>query len=170
MKDHAVAVMIVAPEGIPLVRDPKKPAPVFWKFPGGRSKPGETAEACAFREVQEEIGVTLRESNLEVVQEEDKGSHVVTLFTAKLPLLPKLKSRGDEREKVKVFSPREILALKDFFPNHKKAFGGILTELARRDIFPPTLARRASIIAHRHPQRNMRSFTPSPQNSVPTDF
>ncbi len=24
--------------------------------------------------------------------------------------------------------------------------------------------------SHRHPQRNMRSFTPSPQNSVPTDF
>lgn len=121
--NYAVAVLIITPEGIPLVRDPKKPAPVFWKAPGGRSALGEDPEAAAIREVQEELGIRLSRSDLRTVHEEDRGSHVLVLFVAKLKLLPKkMKTRGDEDEEIKAFSASEILLMNDFFPNHRRAF------------------------------------------------
>lgn len=123
---YAVAVLIITPDGIPLIRDPKKPAPIFWKAPGGRSAPGESATSAAIREVKEELGITLSEKELSVVREEDRGSHSLVLFTAKLKSLPGLKARGDEGEEIKLFSSKEILTMRDFFPNHRAAFEKVL--------------------------------------------
>ena len=33
---------------------------LLWEFPGGKIEPGETGEECIVREIQEELGVTLR--------------------------------------------------------------------------------------------------------------
>ena len=33
---------------------------LLWEFPGGKIESGETTEACIVREIQEELGVTLR--------------------------------------------------------------------------------------------------------------
>ena len=129
MQNHAVAVLIITPEGIPLIRDPKKPRPVFWKLPGGRGDAPETAEQVAVREIQEEIGVPLLEKNLTIVYEEDKESHMLTIFRADLQHLPKLKTQGDEGEEIKVFKPKEILSMQDFFPNHRRVAEKILTTL-----------------------------------------
>lgn len=129
-KGHAVAVLIVTPRGIPLVRDPKKPTPVFWKLPGGRGDATETAKGCAVREIQEELGVSLKESELTAVYSEDKGSHTLTIFRATLTTLPQMKSRGDEGEEIGVFLPRDILAMKDFFPNHRAVIEQILADLS----------------------------------------
>ena len=120
--NYAVAVLIVTPQGIPLIRDPKKPHPVFWKAPGGRSAPGESAAAAIVREVKEELGIILRDKELAVVHEENRGSHILVLFSAHLKSLPKLKSIGDEGEEIKLFSAQQILAMPDFFPNHRAAF------------------------------------------------
>ena len=43
--EHAAAVLIISPDGIPVVRDPKKPIPRYWKLPGGRSEGKETPDA-----------------------------------------------------------------------------------------------------------------------------
>ena len=119
-KDHAVAVLLITPEGVPLIRDPKKPAPVYWKLPGGRGGAQERAAAAAVRELEEEIGLRLEEGALTLVLDEDRGSHVFSLFRANSSLLPPLKTRGDEGEEIKMFAPAEILKMKDFFPPHRK--------------------------------------------------
>ncbi len=98
MPGNAVAVLIITPEGIPLIRDPKKPAPVFWKVPGGRGH-------------------------------EDRGSHILSLYSAKLDAMPLLKSIGDEGEEIKIFSSKQILLMRDFFPNHRLAYEKILKDL-----------------------------------------
>lgn len=126
---YAVAVLIITPQGIPLIRDSKKPAPIFWKAPGGRSAANESAKAAAVREVKEEIGLTLAEKDLSVVYEENRDSHTLVLFSVKLKSLPNLKARGDEGEEIKLFSPKQILAMPDFFPNHRRVFEKILATL-----------------------------------------
>ncbi len=114
----AVAVLIMTPEGIPLIKDPKKPPPHYWKLPGGRSTGEETAEETALREIKEETGVSLETSDLEVIYENDKGNHTLMFFKAELAKLPPLKKEGNDGEEIGVFSSEEILSLQDFFPNH----------------------------------------------------
>lgn len=129
MPGYAVAVLLNTPWGIPLIRDPKKPAPIFWKLPGGRSEGAETAEQSAVRELAEEVGVFLSVSDLKVVHTEDKGSHTLAIFRADVDTLPQMKSEGDEGEEIKVFKPAQILGMRDFFPNHRKVVGNILATL-----------------------------------------
>lgn len=129
-KGHAVAVLIVTPEGIPLVRDPKKPAPIFWKIPGGRGDASETAIGVAIREIREELGLVLSIEDLRVIHSEDKGNHVLTIFRADLPTLQQINTEGNEREEVRVFTASEILAASDFFPNHRRVVGRILSVTA----------------------------------------
>ena len=128
---HAVAVLLVAPEGIPLVKDPKKPFPPFWKLPGGRGTKAETAEETAIRELEEEIGVSLAKEDLKIIHQEDKKTHMLTIFRTDLPFLPKLKKQGDEGEEIRIFSPEEIISLPDFFPNHFKIIEKQLRNLLR---------------------------------------
>ncbi|MDE2038070.1 MAG: NUDIX hydrolase [Patescibacteria group bacterium] len=118
--EHATAVLIVSPEGIPLVRDPKKPAPRYWKLPGGRSEDGETPEECAVREIREELGIVLDQDDLEVIEQQDRGNHTLTFFRAKAADLKGLKTAGDEREEIEVFTLAEAARLPDLFPNHAR--------------------------------------------------
>jgi len=130
---HAVAVLIVTPQGIPLILDPAKKPP-YWKAPGGRSSrefPGETAKKVAIREVEEEVGIQpqLSESELIVVVEEPHPTHTRSLFVGHRATLAGIKKRGDDGEIVKVFSVSEILALPNFFEPHRIGYGKILCSL-----------------------------------------
>lgn len=116
---HAVAVLIETPVGIPLILDPKKPTPHFWKLPGGRSEGEETPEECAVREISQELGLTLDIDSLELIEQQDRGSHMLTFFKVSLPTLAGLKKVGDEQEEIKVFSPAELKNLPTLFPNHR---------------------------------------------------
>jgi len=119
MNHHATAVLIICKEGTPLVKDPKKPSPLYWKLPGGRSEGNETAEECAIREIYEELGLTIEKENLKIIDQQDKGTHTLTLFTTELPSLDGLIKIGNDDEEIGVFKLSEIADMPDFFPNHK---------------------------------------------------
>jgi 8-oxo-dGTP pyrophosphatase MutT (NUDIX family) len=118
--DSVVAVLIVTPWGIPVVRDPKKPKPVFWKLPGGKGKATEKPEAVALRELKEETGVRVPMSELRLVASQDRGSHTFFVFDAHVSaeVLLDIKQKGDEGEEIEVLEPDDLLSRKDFFPPH----------------------------------------------------
>lgn len=53
----AASVAIVRLQDVLLVQRNRPPSAGLWTLPGGRLESGETAEACAEREVHEELGV-----------------------------------------------------------------------------------------------------------------
>ena len=121
LEDYAVAVWIELPDRrVLLVRDPKRPPPVYWKCPGGRSLPEESAEQAAIREAQEETGIIIDQTILELVYTEPRGNHSFVFFRASVPTLTGLKSRGDEGELVKAFTRAHIAGLPDFFSAHRR--------------------------------------------------
>jgi 8-oxo-dGTP diphosphatase len=55
----AASVAIVRRQDILLIERNRPPSEGLWTLPGGRLEPGETAEACAEREILEELGLTV---------------------------------------------------------------------------------------------------------------
>ena len=128
MHAHAVSVIVITPDGIPLIQDIYKPKPHFWKFPGGRQEGSETPEVTAQRELAEEVGIELDLEQLELLYQEtrpgrDGGGHDFFLFRAVLPETPPMKTRGNEDEHVELISKNALRALIEndsFFPNHRQ--------------------------------------------------
>ncbi|MDP6704655.1 MAG: NUDIX hydrolase [archaeon] len=116
---HAVAIYIVSKNGdTPLLKDPKKPSPVYWKLPGGRGRPREDALAAAQRELQEELGIT---TMLECIYTESRENHTFSLFKGVVDSLEEIQKEGDEGEEIKVFTQKEIMLLGDLlFPPHRE--------------------------------------------------
>ena len=54
-----IGIIVVRGDEVLLVRRGTPPAKGAWSLPGGRQELGETAEACARRELLEETGVTV---------------------------------------------------------------------------------------------------------------
>lgn len=118
---HAVAVLINTPEGIPLIRDPKKPVPRYWKLPGGRSEGNESPEETAVREIFQEVGLKIDIDDLILLEQEERSSHLLSIFRVDLNNLKGLKKVGDEQQEIKVFKDmKEIGMMEDMFPNHKR--------------------------------------------------
>ncbi len=133
-RDHVVAVLITSPDGIPLVRDRKKPPPLYWKVPGGRGNPGELAEEVGVREVKAETGLALTADDLILCGKRDANLYILSFFVARVPSLRGIKVQGDEGEEVTVFSTQEVLSLADFFLPHRRVFEKIIkSELVGRD-------------------------------------
>ncbi len=61
-----IGIAIVEHDGCYLVgtRGPDSPLPGYAEFPGGKCELGETAEACAIRETQEETGLPVEVGRL----------------------------------------------------------------------------------------------------------
>lgn len=115
----AVAIFAEYQEMVVLVRDTNKPAPHYWKLPGGRGEYGETPDEAGARELEEETGVVVPPEEILNVYEEPRKNHHFHLLHAKAQSLEKLKGVGDEGEVVKVFTKEEMRALPDFMPAHK---------------------------------------------------
>ena len=54
-----IGIVVLRGADVLLVRRGKAPAKGAWSLPGGRQELGETAEACARRELLEETGITV---------------------------------------------------------------------------------------------------------------
>lgn len=113
---YAVAVFVESPEGIPLVKDPKKPHS-WWKFAGGRSEAGENAKEAAIREIYEELGLIV---DIRQIYTEKREGHDFVLFKANLNSLEGMKKKGNDGEEIKVFSLQQIKEISDFMPNHRR--------------------------------------------------
>ena len=55
----------------------------LWEFPGGKVEPGETPEAALVRELQEELSITVKETELEPLT---FASHTYADFHLLMPL------------------------------------------------------------------------------------
>lgn len=122
----AVTIFAIAPEGIPLVRDPRFSGSP-WKFAGGKGEStDESPEAGAAREFEGEVGPKIPLARLNEVYEKQKlhpVPHMYKFFEARLDSLEGIKERGDEGEIVHVFSEEEFLKLietNQFFPPHRQ--------------------------------------------------
>jgi 8-oxo-dGTP diphosphatase len=127
--NYAVAIILETAQGIPLVMDPQKPVPRYWKFPGGRSEAGETPAATAVRELREEIGVSVQPEDLKVLREETRqgagGEHKFFLFYGRASARG-ISNRGAGGEMVKLFPSDTIQNMPDFFPNHRALWDAFL--------------------------------------------
>lgn len=117
--NYAVAIAVHTPSGIPLVSDPKKPVPRYWKLPGGRSMPGEVPEETAIRELREETGIALTVHDLTLLHEEHRADHGFFLFSATVIRPVTLPEKGGDGELVQIFAEEKIRTMPDFFPNHR---------------------------------------------------
>jgi len=80
MKRKGVSIIFLndKEEILLLLRDDKVsiPYPNMWDLPGGHVEAGESAEACIIREMQEEMGLALKDFTLASVMEfEDRIEH-----------------------------------------------------------------------------------------------
>ena len=55
----AASVAIFDADTVLLIRRAFAPLAGVWTLPGGRAEPGESAETCARREIEEELGLAL---------------------------------------------------------------------------------------------------------------
>lgn len=132
MIPYAAMIIVMTPKGLISVRDPNKPAPIYWKLPGGKSHFGETAKQCAARELKEETGIEVRPEDLKMVSQQEKGSHVKVFFSVRVDSVVGLKSIGDEGEEVKILSISDVLKLirsGEFHPTHSRIVEKALLKL-----------------------------------------
>lgn len=119
-EDFAVAVMIKTPSGFPMVRDPQKPLPHYWKFPGGRPTGVETPIETALRQTREEVGITLSENDLVLARKEWCGNHFFYFYSVKLNQRPTLLEYGNEGEDVCLVPRKALFSGREVHPRHLK--------------------------------------------------
>lgn len=113
----AVFAVITAPNGkILLLSDNNKPAPHYWKLPGGKIDWGEdkTPEETLLREIREEIGVSPCLFSLHKICEVEKSKnsysypHKVLFFRVSEDVEEEKIVKGGEIEKMDFFSRSQI--------------------------------------------------------------
>lgn len=123
---------------IVILRDDKPgiPHPNTWEFPGGGREGSESAKECAFREVREELGIRLGETD--IVWENEYPSlfepgFVVHFYVASidLPMVRRIKL-GTEGQRWALMSIREYLDHPRGIDRMKARLSDYLGSLAER--------------------------------------
>lgn len=126
MKDSVVFGIIEVPgeeERLILIADNDKPAPRFYKFPGGRARSWESPEIALFREIVEEVGINIDKNPTEIIRI-DKRNHEVIFFYGKY-YSGEIRA-GQEVAEILLSTPAEIQAMVEkgqVLRSHAEAFG-----------------------------------------------
>jgi ADP-ribose pyrophosphatase YjhB (NUDIX family) len=124
-RDFSCVVSAIGPGNkTPLVKEPIKPAPHYWKCPGGKCEEGETPRQTAVREFFEETGLRIKEEWLILFAtvEIDKYEKKYTLYYFRVILysFAYLSDRGTEGEIVGTFDTNSLATMVDFMPTHRE--------------------------------------------------
>lgn len=123
---NAASVALIDGDRVLVIQRARDPWAGLWSLPGGRVEPGEDAEACAIRELGEEIGVV--PSNLvEVVQLRAGSSGRFLLQVYATRSFSGAPTPNEEISDLRWLTPAEIAALPTT-PN----LGKVLAEAFRR--------------------------------------
>jgi len=101
-----------------LIKDPSKPLPLFWKFPGGGIKKGESPAEAAIRELEEETGIIAQASDLRFIKALPRSGHTMYVFSLE-STFSGLKERGDTGEITGIFDG-SIFETKVFLRQHRQ--------------------------------------------------
>jgi 8-oxo-dGTP diphosphatase len=114
-----VAAALVDPDGRVLIarRPPGKAMAGLWEFPGGKIEAGETPERALIRELEEELGILVKEPCLAPFT---FASHAYAGFHLLMPLYLCRRWEGvpvpREHVAIRWVRPRELIANPDAFP------------------------------------------------------
>ncbi len=114
-----VAAALVDPEGRVLIaqRPPGKTMAGLWEFPGGKIETGETPEQALIRELEEELGILVKEPCLAPFT---FASHAYADFHLLMPLYLCRRWEGvphpREHVAIKWVRPRELISDPGAFP------------------------------------------------------
>jgi 8-oxo-dGTP diphosphatase len=114
-----VAAALIDPDGRVLIaeRPPGKAMAGLWEFPGGKIEPGETPETALIRELDEELGITVKPACLAPFT---FASHGYQQFHLLMPLYLCRRWEGTpeprEHSAIKWVRPRELIANPGAYP------------------------------------------------------
>ena len=108
------ACALIDPDGRVLIaqRPPGKSMAGLWEFPGGKVEPGERPEQCLIRELEEELGIVVKEECLAPLT---FASHSYPDFHLLMPLYVCRRWQG-------IVEAREQQALKWVRPNELRNY------------------------------------------------
>ncbi|MBS0280773.1 MAG: (deoxy)nucleoside triphosphate pyrophosphohydrolase [Proteobacteria bacterium] len=114
-----VAAALIDPDGRMLIaqRPPGKAMAGLWEFPGGKWEPGETPEQALIRELDEELGISVKEPCLAPFT---FASHAYANFHLLMPLYVCRRWDGTPlariHQAIKWVRPRELISNPSAFP------------------------------------------------------